>query len=123
MGYPPDHLERLKTVVQALGAFHCRQAVSALVTQLTLFFTLCECWAECDGLCIHLFRKTPFAHELAVDWSSRDVELVKRAGFTMMATLTVHDKAVGNEVFRGYLGRGSRYSRPPLPSDPIGTNR
>ena len=23
-----------------------------------------ECWADCDGLCIHLFRKTPFAHEL-----------------------------------------------------------
>ena len=64
-----------------------------------------ECWADCDGLCIHLFRKTPFAHDLAVAWSSRREELVKRAGFTMMATLAVHDKAAGNEVFRSYLGR------------------
>jgi 3-methyladenine DNA glycosylase AlkD len=63
-----------------------------------------ECWADCDGLCIHLFRKTPFAHELAVAWSGRREELVKRAGFTMMATLAVHDKAAGNEVFRRYLG-------------------
>jgi 3-methyladenine DNA glycosylase AlkD len=30
-----------------------------------------ECWADCDGLCIHLFRKTPFAHDLAVAWSGR----------------------------------------------------
>jgi 3-methyladenine DNA glycosylase AlkD len=64
-----------------------------------------ECWADCDGLCIHLFRKTPFAHELAVAWSSRREELVKRAGFTMMATLAVHDKAADNEVFRSYLKR------------------
>jgi 3-methyladenine DNA glycosylase AlkD len=64
-----------------------------------------ECWADCDGLCIHLFRKTPFAHDLAVAWSGRREELVKRAGFTMMATLAVHDKAAGNEVFRSYLGR------------------
>jgi len=64
-----------------------------------------ECWADCDGLCIHLFRKTPFAHDLAVTWSTRREELVKRAGFTMMATLAVHDKTAGNEVFRSYLKR------------------
>ncbi|MEI7937558.1 MAG: DNA alkylation repair protein [Verrucomicrobiota bacterium] len=64
-----------------------------------------ECWADCDGLCIHLFRKTPFAHELALAWSRRREELVKRAGFTMMATLAVHDKKAGDEVFHGYLDR------------------
>lgn len=64
-----------------------------------------ECWADCDGVCLHLFRKTPFAHELAVAWSGRREELVKRAGFTMMATLAVHDKAAANEVFRDYLSR------------------
>ena len=64
-----------------------------------------ECWADCDGLCIHLFRKTPFAHELAIAWSHHRQELVKRAGFTMMATLAVHDKTASNEVFRSYLNR------------------
>jgi 3-methyladenine DNA glycosylase AlkD len=64
-----------------------------------------ECWADCDGLCIHLFRKTPFAHDLAIAWSHRREELVKRAGFTMMATLAVHDKAASNEIFRSYLNR------------------
>jgi len=64
-----------------------------------------ECWADCDGLCIHLFRKTSFAHDLAVAWSHRRKELVKRAGFTMMATMAVHDKAASNEVFSSYLKR------------------
>ena len=64
-----------------------------------------ECWADCDGVCIHLFRKTPFAHDLAVAWSRRREELVKRAGFTMMATLAVHDKMAGDEVFCAYLSR------------------
>lgn len=64
-----------------------------------------ENWADCDSLCLHLFRKTPFAHELAVDWSHRREELVKRAAFTMMATLAVHDKAADDDVFRAYLLR------------------
>lgn len=64
-----------------------------------------ENWADCDGLCLHLFRKTPFAHELAVAWSHRREELVKRAGFTMMATLAVHDKDADDDVFRAYLLR------------------
>lgn len=64
-----------------------------------------QCWADCDGLCIHLFRKTPFAHELAVTWSQRRKELVKRAGFTLMATLAVHDRAASDDVFRAYFNR------------------
>ena len=64
-----------------------------------------ENWADCDGLCLHLFRKTQFAHELAVAWSHRREELVKRAGFTMMATLAVHDKAADDDLFRSYLLR------------------
>ena len=64
-----------------------------------------ECWADCDGLCTHLFRKTSFASDLAIAWSRRQEELVKRAGFALMATLAVHDKAAGNEVFRSYLSR------------------
>ncbi len=64
-----------------------------------------ECWADCDGLCIHLVRKTPFARELALAWSWRRPELVKRAGFTLMATLAVHDHQAGDAWFRGCLAR------------------
>jgi 3-methyladenine DNA glycosylase AlkD len=105
-----DH--RLAEELWASGIFEARilgafVAEPAQVTwqQANSLAAAFECWADCDGLCIHLFRKLPFAHELAVTWSGRRKELVKRAGFTMMATLAVHDKGVGNEVFCGYLSR------------------
>ncbi|MBA4311775.1 MAG: DNA alkylation repair protein [Chlorobiaceae bacterium] len=56
-------------------------------------------WAICDGVCLHLFRKTPFAWTKAKQWTKRKEEFVKRAGFTLMATLAVHDKEAGDKKF------------------------
>jgi 3-methyladenine DNA glycosylase AlkD len=47
-------------------------------------------WAICDGVCLHLFRKTPFAWAKAVEWAGREEEFVKRAGFVLMAVLAVN---------------------------------
>jgi len=60
-------------------------------------------WAVCDGVCNHLFRRTPFAHRKCMEWSSREEEYVKRASFALMAALAVHDKKARDEVFRSYL--------------------
>lgn len=60
-------------------------------------------WAICDGVCIHLFRKTDHAWKKAREWSGRKEEFVKRAGFTLMATLAVHDRKAGNEKFVGLM--------------------
>ena len=51
-----------------------------------------DSWAICDGACMHLFDKTPFAWKKAIEWSKRKEEYVKRAGFTLMATVAIHDK-------------------------------
>jgi 3-methyladenine DNA glycosylase AlkD len=51
-----------------------------------------DSWDVCDGCCLHLFWKTPFAWRKAIEWSKRDEEFVKRAGFALMAVLAVHDK-------------------------------
>ena len=58
-----------------------------------------DSWDSCDGACIHLFRKTPFAWSKADVWSRRRAEFVKRAGFVLMATLAVHDKKAPDEQF------------------------
>jgi len=60
-------------------------------------------WAVCDGVCLHLFRRTPFAHAKAIEWSTRDEEFVKRAGFALMACLAVHHKAAGDRQFERFL--------------------
>ncbi len=51
-----------------------------------------DSWDVCDQCCGNLFDKTRFAYKKAVEWSSREEEFVKRAGFVLMATLAVHDK-------------------------------
>ena len=67
-------------------------------------------WAICDGVCMHCFRDTPYAHELAIKWIKRKEEFVRRAGFTMIATLSVSDKISGDNVFKKFLPLIKKYS-------------
>ncbi len=70
-----------------------------------------DSWAICDGCCRALFGKAPFAHGKALAWSRRDEEFVKRAGFSLMAVLAVHDKAAGDAKFLKFLPAIKRQSR------------
>jgi len=56
-------------------------------------------WATVDACCMHLFRKTPWAFAQARAWSRRPEEFVRRAGFTLMATLAVHAKKEPDRTF------------------------
>lgn len=58
-----------------------------------------DSWDVCDQVCSNLFDKTLFAHKKAREWSKREEEFVKRAGFVMMAALSVHDKKTKDEAF------------------------
>ncbi len=58
-----------------------------------------ENWAICDGCCLHLFDRTRFAWPKAIQWSGRKPEFIRRAGFTMMAVLAVHDKQANDARF------------------------
>jgi 3-methyladenine DNA glycosylase AlkD len=62
-----------------------------------------DSWDIVDGCCNNLFRKTPFAHDKAVEWTSRKEEYIRRAGYVLMACLAVHDKAAPDAVFLRYL--------------------
>ncbi len=69
-----------------------------------------DSWDVCDQLCMNLLRKTSFAHEKALAWSSRRAEFVKRAGFALMAVLAVHDKAAADAKFNPFLEAIARQS-------------
>lgn len=58
-----------------------------------------DAWDVCDQVCNNLFAKTPHALRMAHEWTSRSEEYVKRAGFTMMATIAVHQKALPDSAF------------------------
>jgi 3-methyladenine DNA glycosylase AlkD len=73
-----------------------------------------DSWDVCDGCCGTLFDKTPYAYKKAVEWSRRNEEYVKRAGYVLMAELAVHDKEAPDAQFRRFfdaIERGSVDSR------------
>jgi len=62
-----------------------------------------DSWDIVDQVCSSLFDKTPFAYAKAVEWSSREEEFVKRAGFVLMAALSVHDREAPDKAFTKFL--------------------
>lgn len=62
-----------------------------------------DSWDVCDQICGNLFRRTSFAWRKAVEWSGREEEFVRRAGFVMMATLAVADKEAPDARFARFL--------------------
>jgi 3-methyladenine DNA glycosylase AlkD len=62
-----------------------------------------DSWDVCDQACTCLFDRTPYAFRKAVEWSHREEEFVKRAGFALMAGLAVHDKAASDDRFLTFL--------------------
>ena len=60
-------------------------------------------WEICDQVCQNLFAHTRFAYSKALEWSKRNEEFVKRAGFTIMARLAVGDKKREDKEFEEFL--------------------
>jgi 3-methyladenine DNA glycosylase AlkD len=58
-----------------------------------------DSWDVCDGCCGNLFDRTPYAFAKALEWSNREEEFVKRAGYVLMAELAVHDKKAPDDSF------------------------
>lgn len=69
-----------------------------------------DSWDVCDLTCSNLFDKTPYAYKKAVEWSGRGEEFVKRAGFVLMAVLSVHDKKAGNKKFEQFFALIKKHS-------------
>lgn len=62
-----------------------------------------DSWDLCDTCCMNLFDKTPFIWGKAFEWSSRDEEFVKRAGFVLMVQTVTRDKISQNSKFEEFF--------------------
>jgi 3-methyladenine DNA glycosylase AlkD len=62
-----------------------------------------DSWDICDQCCSNLFDQTPFVYAKAVEWSGREAEFVKRAGFVLMAAAAVHNKQTPDAQFAKFL--------------------
>lgn len=62
-----------------------------------------DSWDVCDQTCLNLFVKSPLAWTLVRQWARREDEFVRRAAFSLIACLAVHDKDAGDKKFAGAL--------------------
>jgi 3-methyladenine DNA glycosylase AlkD len=62
-----------------------------------------DSWDLVDQICGSLFDKTPWAYQKAVEWAGRKEEFVKRAAFSLMAELAVHDKGAPDDRFHQFF--------------------
>jgi 3-methyladenine DNA glycosylase AlkD len=67
-------------------------------------------WAICDGLCFHLFDKSPLAMGKIRQWAKRTGEFQRRAAFALMAGLALHDKRLSDATFVELLPLAERAS-------------
>lgn len=77
-----------------------KQVTEAQMEEWVLAF---DSWDICDQCCSNLFDKTDFACQKVVEWTERPEEYVKRAGFVIMAALSVHNKAASDDLFLSFL--------------------
>jgi len=72
-------------------------------TQMEAWVADLDSWDVCDAVCGNLFDRTPFALDKAVEWSAREPEFEKRAGFALMAWAAVHRKDLPDAAFASLL--------------------
>jgi len=71
--------------------------------QMELWAKDFDSWDVCDQACTSLFDITSFAWKKVYEWAERDEEFVKRAAFSIIAGLSVHDKKSHDEKFEELL--------------------
>ena len=62
-----------------------------------------DSWDIVDQCCTNLFSKNTYAQQKVIEWSDRPEEYIKRAAFTLMANLSIHDKKAPDNLFSSYL--------------------
>ncbi len=67
-------------------------------------------WDICDQVCSNLFDRTPYAWTKASQWARDKREFVRRAGFVLMAALSVHDKQAADKDFLKFFPLIEKYS-------------
>jgi 3-methyladenine DNA glycosylase AlkD len=103
-----DHA--LAAELWASGVFEARVVATLIddpkqvtVAQMEAWAQDFDNWALVDQTCGNLFDRTPYAYDKAIKWTERSEEFIKRAGFTLMAYLAVHDKKASNMQFTPFF--------------------
>lgn len=78
--------------------------------QMDAWITDFDSWDVCDGVCMNLFHKTPFAIGKAKEWTHRTREYERRAGFALMAALSFRGRTTPDTELLAFLPLIEKYS-------------
>ncbi len=60
-------------------------------------------WDLCDQCCSNLFRHTNYAYSKPFEWSEREEEFIKRAAFSLIASLASGDQNASDDEMIGFF--------------------
>ncbi len=60
-------------------------------------------WEICDSFCMTIFAKSHLALPKIIEWTQREKEFEKRAGFVIMAAYCMADKKAPNDFFENFF--------------------
>ncbi|HWR64102.1 MAG TPA: DNA alkylation repair protein [Candidatus Thermoplasmatota archaeon] len=69
-----------------------------------------DSWDICDQASTSLFDRSPLAYKKVFQWADKEKEFVKRAAFSLIAGLAVHDKTATEQDFERFLSLCIRHS-------------
>jgi len=78
--------------------------------QMDSWAAVFDSWDVCDQTCTSLFDRTKYAWKKVFEWAKRDEEFVRRAAFSIIAGLAVHDKAAPDQQFEKLFSLISLYA-------------
>jgi 3-methyladenine DNA glycosylase AlkD len=67
-------------------------------------------WDVCDACCYDLFGRTPHAWAMIPKWAGHNKEFVRRAAFSTIAGIAIHDKKAEDGVFLDALPLIEKYA-------------
>lgn len=71
--------------------------------QMDLWIKDFNSWDVCDQCCMNLFHRTSMAWEKAIEWTKREKEFEKRAGFVLIACLAIPCHTTPDKNFLVFL--------------------
>jgi 3-methyladenine DNA glycosylase AlkD len=106
LGYQLGHNHELASALWKTGVYEARMLASfvgdpAKLTpaQMDRWCKDFDNWAFCDAMSFNLFDRTPHAWAKVAQWSSKRNEFEKRTAFSLLWSLTVHDKGASDDQF------------------------
>lgn len=69
-----------------------------------------DSWDICDGVCMNLFDKSPYAFKKIKQWAKSNIEFTRRAGFSLLACMAFRAQKTSDKELLQFFPLIKKYS-------------